>query len=85
MNMEQKISGEKLDEDAAKRPDITNVVPLAALQDHFWPPVLPSVDDGALRIGLMSSTSKVDEFDSCALWNEVVLAVQVLLDHRLRT
>lgn len=42
MGREKQIAGQKLQCDAADRPDVCQLVPLAALQDHLRWAVLPS-------------------------------------------
>ena len=43
MHVKQQLPCYYLDQDAADRPHITEFIPLAALQDHFWASVLPGI------------------------------------------
>lgn len=50
-------------EDADHGPDITLLIPLAAVEDDFRSPVLPSVDYRVMLLLIICGTSKVNDLD----------------------
>lgn len=78
MGRKEKVSREQLGKDAANTPDIAQFAPVVALQDDLWSPVLPSVYDRAVLLGLVGRAAEVDELDLCCSREAVVCESLVL-------
>jgi hypothetical protein len=63
---EEEVPAQQFNRDAADRPDVSYLVPLAALQDDFRRAVLSCADDGAVSFVEERGSSEIDESDFVA-------------------
>ena len=78
VDMEEQFPCDKLNQDAAKRPHITLLIPLATLQNHLGSSILPCIDDLAMTLTFVGGPSKIYQFDLLADWREKLLTISVI-------
>jgi hypothetical protein len=57
---EKEFSRVEFGNDAADRPDVAELIPLAALQDYFWRTVLSCIDDGTVSFCPFGGPTEID-------------------------
>lgn len=62
MCLEQGVTGEELDQDAADAPDVTRKAP-AKVEDDFWGAIVSGGDDGRVVFVIKGGGTKVDKPD----------------------
>lgn len=77
---EEEIAREQLSHDAADRPDICYLVPLAAFQDDLGRTVLTSADNRAVWLVEEGGPTEIDHPDLAALWQPIAIALRRILD-----
>lgn len=60
VGLEVELAGDQLDHDAADRPHVADVIPLAAPQDNLGRPVLPRIYDLAVVLPLLSRPAEIN-------------------------
>ena len=65
MNLKKQISREQLTDDATNRPNVSYLVPLTTLEDHFRRPVLSCADNSRMIVIVLGSPTKVDDSYLC--------------------
>jgi hypothetical protein len=67
MCFEVQLADVQLNYDATDRPDVTNVLPLAAAHNYFGRAILPGINGFAVVLMLFSRTTKVNNSNSVIL------------------
>ncbi len=71
MRGEEEVARDQFGHDAADRPHISDLIPLAALQDDLRGTVLPRADDGAVWLVEERRPSEIDDPHATALGQPV--------------
>lgn len=74
---EQQFSGVEFCDDAADRPDVAELIPLAALEDYFWRTVLSCIDDGTVSLCPFGGPTEIDYLYFVSHWQVIFLGLAV--------
>lgn len=76
---EEQLARVQLAHNAADRPDVTDLVPLAALQDNLGRPILPCVDYGTVILVVSGRSPKINDTYFVSARQIVFVTVRELL------